>query len=75
MFDLFFDQQINQEFRRARRRAITRKLLRPFRHEPASLLPFAEVRENIWMRGQRDLGIRTVPLDLIVGCEVRLWVL
>lgn len=55
--------------RQLRRRALARVLAR-LRHEPDDIdemLPFDEVVAALGRRTQRDLGIRTIPLDAIVG--------
>ncbi len=55
----------------ARRREWISALIDAFRHAPNDLLAFEEVRQRLQIRGQRDLGVCTVPIDHIVGSEGR----
>ncbi len=58
------------DFKRARRRALASRLARRLRGEPGDvnlILPFDEVVEALGRRSERHLGLRTIPLDSIVG--------
>ncbi len=58
------------DFQRARRQRVLADLGRRLRREPddvALILPFEEVVEALGRVGERYLGLRTVPLDSIVG--------
>ncbi|MDP9385761.1 MAG: chromosome partitioning protein ParB [Actinomycetota bacterium] len=58
------------DFQRARRQRVLAELGRRLRREPddvALILPFEEVVEALGRAGERYLGLRTVPLDSIVG--------
>lgn len=58
------------DFSRARRQRALRRLADRLRREPSDvnvILPFEEVVEALGRRGERSLGLRTVPLDSIVG--------
>jgi len=58
------------DFQRARRQRIMADLGRRLRREPddvALILPFEEVVEALGRVGERYLGLRSVPLDSIVG--------
>jgi hypothetical protein len=58
------------DFSRARRARLLADIGRRLRREPddvALMLPFEEVVEALGRTGQRDLGLRAVPLDAIVG--------
>ena len=58
------------DFSRARRQRALSKLAERLRREPTDIdliLPFEEVVQALGRRGQRSLGLRTVPLDSIVG--------
>jgi hypothetical protein len=57
-------------FSRERRRRALSAIASRLRHEPDDvgvMLPFEEVVGALGRRSQRDLGIRTIPLDSIVG--------
>jgi len=57
-------------FARERRRQALAKLAARLRFEPddvSHMLPFEEVVAALGRRSQRDLGIKTIPLDSIVG--------
>jgi hypothetical protein len=59
-----------QDFVRARRRATVAKLVARLRGEPDDvgvILPYEEVIEALGFKGVRELGLRSVPLDAIVG--------
>ncbi len=75
MIDLVNDQLINnqlrQEFRRARRRALARAALGMMRRRSSAMIPLDRVRACILITGQRDRGIQCVPLHRIIGSEGR----
>jgi hypothetical protein len=58
------------DFSRARRRRALQQLTGRLRREPSDvnvILPFEEVVAALGRRGERRLGLRTIPLDSIVG--------
>ena len=58
------------DFGRARRRQVASRLARRLRGEPGDvhlILPFDEVIEALGRRSERRIGLRTIPLDSIVG--------
>jgi hypothetical protein len=58
------------DFGRARRRRALARLAAALRREPSDvnvILPFEEVVEALGRRGERRLGLQTIPLDSIVG--------
>ena len=58
------------DFGRARRRRALSRLAARLRREPSDvnvILPFDEVVEALGRRGERRLGLQTIPLDSIVG--------
>jgi hypothetical protein len=58
------------DFGRARRRRAMARLAARLRREPSDvnvILPFEEVVEALGRRGERRLGLKTIPLDSIVG--------
>ena len=58
------------DFSRARRRRTLDRLTARLRREPADfnlILPFEEVVQALGWRGERRLGLQTIPLDSIVG--------
>ena len=61
------DHLAEQDFERAVRKSFWRKILTRFRGETNELLPYDDVREKIQIQGQRYIGLREVPVDLIVG--------
>lgn len=61
------DHMASQDFERAVRKSFWRKILTRFSGETNELLPYDEVREKIKIQGQRYLGLREVPVNLIVG--------
>jgi hypothetical protein len=70
MFDII-QNRVDQDFRLARRTALHMAVRGRLRRAPTTLLPLQDVSSRILIRGQRDLGIRTVPIDNIVGSEGR----
>ncbi|MBV9791967.1 MAG: hypothetical protein JOZ51_27525 [Chloroflexi bacterium] len=68
---LHFENPADTDFDAARRRALVEALLDRLRRTPRDLLPFAEVRARLVVRGQYDRGIRDVPLAAIVGSQGR----
>ena len=58
------------DFGRARRRRAMARVAAALRREPSDvnvILPFEEVVEALGRRGERQLGLQTIPLDSIVG--------
>src|SRR3954465_7412890 len=58
------------DFGRARRRRALSRVAGALRREPSDvnvILPFEEVVEALGRRGERRLGLETIPLDSIVG--------
>ncbi len=62
-----FSTQAQDDFERAYMRSMIRSLIARVTGKRNELLPFDEVREALPYRGQRDIGLQTVPLDKIVG--------
>jgi hypothetical protein len=61
---------VEDDFQRARRRQVLARLANRLRREPDDVnlvLPFDEVISALGMRGERQLGLRTIRLDSIVG--------
>ena len=66
----FPSQDAQSDFTRARRRQVLARLATRLRREPGDvdlILPFEEVIEALGRRGERRLGLQTIPLDSIVG--------
>lgn len=66
----FPTQDAQTDFSRARRRQLLARLAMRLRREPDDvnlILPFEEVVEALGPRGERTLGLQTIPLDSIVG--------
>lgn len=66
----FPSSDAQNDFQRARRARALSALARRLRREPddvAVILPFQEVVEALGMVGERELGLKTVLLDSIVG--------
>lgn len=61
------DRRSQVDFERARHRGFWRRLRRWLGGRSNQLLPFGEVRNLVPIRGQRQLGLRQVPIDQIVG--------
>ena len=63
-------QDAKSDFSRARRHGVLGRLANRLRREPGDvdlILPFEEVIEALGNRGERSLGVQTIPLDSIVG--------
>jgi hypothetical protein len=61
---------VENDFQRARRRQVLARLAHWLRREPDDVnlvLPFDEVVAALGRRGERRLGLQTIPLDSIVG--------
>jgi hypothetical protein len=66
----FTAQDAQTDFSRARRRQQLARLAARLRREPDDvnvILPFDEVVQALGRRGERYLGLQTIPLDSIVG--------
>jgi hypothetical protein len=66
----FPQADVENDFMRARRRQALSRLARWLRRGPDDvnvILPFDEVVAALGMRGERQLGLRTIRLDTIVG--------
>lgn len=64
-------EMVQDDFYRARRRALFSQLLALITHTPNELLSFEHVRAHLNVRGQHYLGHQTVPIAQIVGSEGR----
>jgi hypothetical protein len=61
---------VENDFQRARRRQVLARLANRLRREPDDvnlILPFDEVVAALGLKGERRLGLQTIPLDAIVG--------
>src|SRR6266852_1004069 len=61
---------VENDFQRVRRRQTLARLAHWLRREPDDvnlILPFDEVVAALGMKGERSLGLQTIPLDSIVG--------
>jgi len=61
---------VENDFQRARRRQVLARLAHWLRREPDDvnlILPFDEVVAALGQRGERRLGLQTIPLDSVVG--------
>ncbi len=65
------DAEIQEDFTRARRKAFLSNLRALIDRQANDLLPFDEVRVRLNAHNRHYLGLRRVPLDLIVGSEGR----
>jgi hypothetical protein len=65
----FPSQDAQTDFSRARRRQLFARLAMRFRRQDDIdlILPFEEVVEALGHRGERSLGLQTIPIDSIVG--------
>lgn len=66
----FSSQDAQSDFSRARRRQVGRRLANRLRREPDDIdqiLPFDEVLAALGKTGERQLGIKSIELDSIVG--------
>jgi hypothetical protein len=68
---LFADTEAREDFNRARKQAFFQEIAALFGGDRRELLSLQEVRETLRPRGERYQGMRTVPLDKIVGSEGR----
>ena len=67
-------QDAEHDFAVARRRRALSKIASRLRFEPddvSGMLPFEEVVAALGRRSERDLGLKSVPLDTIVGSVAR----
>ena len=55
------------DFRRARRLAVINEIGARLRGKPIGLLSFEEVRRTLKASGEKQRGLQTIPLNLIVG--------
>lgn len=62
-----YDSLAYEDFERAYHRSLWRKVVARLTGRSNELLPFDQVRESLPYRGQRDIGLQTVPLEKIVG--------
>ena len=66
----FTSQDAQSDFSRARRRAAMSRLVGRLRGQAgdvSTLLPFEEVIEALGMVGEKYIGLKTIPVDSIVG--------
>lgn len=61
---------VENDFLRARRRQVLARMVNRLRREPDDVnvvLPFDEVIAALGLRSERDLGLRSIPLNHVVG--------
>jgi hypothetical protein len=61
---------VDNDFLRARRHQVLATLAHRLRHQPPTrdrLLQLDEITGALGMRGERQLGLQTIPLDTIIG--------
>ncbi len=63
----FYSQRARQDFQDALRKGFWRSIWSWLTQADNRLLPFDEIRKQLPMRGQHDLGMQEIPLDKIVG--------
>lgn len=66
-----FNQVAESDFQRAAGKAFWRRLFTWLTRQPNALLDFDDVRRRLPIQGQRDLGLRQVPITAIVGSAGR----
>ncbi|ADN01617.1 hypothetical protein [Spirochaeta thermophila] len=67
----FLREQAKKDFERARMREFFERILSFTSPERQELLPLDEVKKLLRPKGERYLGLKTVPIDKIVGSEGR----
>ncbi|HTP00504.1 MAG TPA: ParB N-terminal domain-containing protein, partial [Anaerolineales bacterium] len=60
-------QRAIQDFQAARQRAAMQEILARFTGKSTQLLSYEDVAEKLRLQGRTERGIRTIPLDAIVG--------
>ena len=65
------DAQANEDFQRAIRKALWRKVSSWLRREENQLVPYHEIRQRIPIKGQSYIGLQTVELSKIIGSAGR----
>lgn len=59
--------EASQDFDRAVAKGFWRRVIKRLKGETNELLPFNEVRERFPLQGQHYVGLRTIPINYIVG--------
>lgn len=62
-----YDTIAREDFDRAYRKSLWRKLRAFVTGQSNDLLPYDQIREELPFRSQRDIGLQTVPLEKVVG--------
>lgn len=65
------EHQANQDFDRAVMKGFWRKVAARLTGRTNALLPYDEVRERFYLKGQHYLGLRQIPIDQIIGSSGR----
>lgn len=61
------EDQVRQDFERARQKAAIHDLIAAVNRRPNDLLPFHELRKRLSPEGESYRGLQTVPIEQIVG--------
>jgi len=61
------DDQVRDDFDRARQKAVLHDLIATVSRQPNDLLPFHEIRKRLSPEGESYRGLQTVPVKQIVG--------
>lgn len=67
----YTQQKARHEFDAARRKALIAGIFDALLRQPNDMLSLEEVRARLKVRGQRYLGLQSVPVALIIGSEGR----
>ena len=62
-----FEEQVRQDFERARQRAFLQDLGSIFARRPSNLISYHDFRQRVSPEGESYRGLQTVPLNQIVG--------
>lgn len=62
-----FEEQVRQDFERARQRAFFQDLVSVFARRPSNLISYHDFRQRVSPEGESYRGLQTVPINQIVG--------
>jgi hypothetical protein len=67
----FFDRMATMDFDQAYKKGFIRAILNKLTRKPSGLFSFDEIRKKLSIQNQRDIGMREIEIDKIIGSQNR----
>ena len=68
---VYFDRMATMDFDQAYKKGFIRAILNKLTRKPSGLFSFDEIRKKLSIQNQRDIGMREIEIDKIIGSQNR----